>query len=61
MFRQFFLSFPQELEDAAKVDGCSPLRIYWQIFLPNAKPVLATAFIKSIVFDHEGNFGGCGR
>lgn len=45
MFRQFFLSFPKELEDAAEVDGCSPFRIYWQIFLPNAKPVLATAFI----------------
>jgi multiple sugar transport system permease protein len=46
MFRQFFLSFPKELEDAAEVDGCNPLRIYWQIFLPNAKPVLATAFIQ---------------
>lgn len=45
MFRQFFLSFPKELEDAAEVDGCNPFRIYWQIFLPNAKPVLATAFI----------------
>ncbi len=46
MFRQFFLSFPSELEDAAEVDGCNPLRIYWQLFLPNAKPVLATAFIQ---------------
>lgn len=46
MFRQFFLSFPTELEDAAEVDGCNPFRIYWQIFLPNAKPVLATAFIQ---------------
>jgi ABC-type glycerol-3-phosphate transport system permease component len=45
MFRQFFLSFPKELEDAAEVDGCNPFRIYWQIFLPNSKPVLATAFI----------------
>jgi ABC-type glycerol-3-phosphate transport system permease component len=45
MFRQFFVSFPSELEDAAEVDGCNPLRIYWQIFLPNAKPALATAFI----------------
>jgi len=45
MFRQFFLSFPKDLEDAAEVDGCNPLRIYWQIFLPNAKPALATAFI----------------
>lgn len=46
LFRQFFLSFPTELEDAAEVDGCNPFRIYWQIFLPNAKPVLATAFIQ---------------
>jgi ABC-type glycerol-3-phosphate transport system permease component len=45
MFRQFFLSFPTELEDAAEVDGCGPFRVYWQIFLPNSKPVLATAFI----------------
>lgn len=45
MFRQFFLSFPKELEDAAEVDGCNPFRIYWQIFLPNCKPALATAFI----------------
>ena len=45
MFRQFFLSFPKDLEDAAEVDGCNPFRIYWQIFMPNAKPVLATAFI----------------
>ena len=46
MFRQFFLSFPKELEDAAEVDGCNPFRLFWQIFLPNAKPVLATAFIQ---------------
>jgi multiple sugar transport system permease protein len=46
MFRQFFLTFPKELEDAAEVDGCNPFRIYWQIFLPNCKPALATAFIQ---------------
>jgi multiple sugar transport system permease protein len=40
-----FLSFPKDLEDAAEVDGCNPFRIYLQIFMPNAKPVLATAFI----------------
>jgi ABC-type glycerol-3-phosphate transport system permease component len=45
MFRQFFLGFPIELEEAAEVDGCSPFRIYAQIFLPNAKPVIATAMI----------------
>jgi len=45
MFRQFFYSFPKELEEAAEIDGCGPLRIFLQIFLPNAKPILATAFI----------------
>jgi multiple sugar transport system permease protein len=38
LFRQFFASFPVELEDAAAVDGCSPFRTFWQVFLPNAKP-----------------------
>ena len=42
MFRQFLLSFPHELEEAAEVDGAGPVRIFLQIFLPNAKPVLAT-------------------
>ena len=45
LIRQFFLTVPQELADAAKVDGCNPFRIYWQIFVPLAKPVLATLAI----------------
>jgi multiple sugar transport system permease protein len=42
LLRQFFLSIPHELEDAAKIDGCSYLRIYWNIMLPLSKPALAT-------------------
>jgi len=45
LFRQFFAAFPKELEDAAEIDGCSPFRTFRSIFLPNAKPVIATAFI----------------
>jgi multiple sugar transport system permease protein len=45
LFRQYFTTIPRELEDAAEVDGCGTLRIFWQIFLPNAKPVLAVSFI----------------
>lgn len=45
MFRQFFLGFPRELEDAAEIDGAGALRLFLQIFLPNAKPALATAMI----------------
>jgi len=42
LFRQFFLTFPRELEEAAEVDGANAFRVFWQIFLPNAKPVIAT-------------------
>jgi multiple sugar transport system permease protein len=42
LFRQYFLTLPSELEDAAKIDGCGFFRIYRQISLPLAKPVLAT-------------------
>lgn len=45
LFRQFFASFPKELEDAAEVDGASPLRIFMQVFLPNAGPALAASAI----------------
>jgi multiple sugar transport system permease protein len=50
LFRQFFTAIPKELEDAAEVDGAGPFRIFWQIFLPNAKPALATSFILNFVY-----------
>lgn len=42
LMRQFFLSFPKELEEAAKLDGCNPLQFYFRILLPNSKPILVT-------------------
>jgi multiple sugar transport system permease protein len=42
MLRQFFLTLPKDLEDAAKIDGCSYVRIFWHIILPLSKPALAT-------------------
>jgi len=45
LLRQFFLTLPRELEDAAKVDGCSHVRIYRQIVLPLTNPALATVSI----------------
>jgi multiple sugar transport system permease protein len=45
LFRQFFASFPRELDDAAEVDGAGPLRIFLQIYLPNAGPALAATAI----------------
>jgi multiple sugar transport system permease protein len=40
--RQFFLSLPQDLEEAARIDGASELRIYRQVIMPLAKPALLT-------------------
>jgi multiple sugar transport system permease protein len=42
LLRQFFMGIPDELEDAAKIDGCSYWRIYWNIIIPLSKPALAT-------------------
>lgn len=49
LFRQFFLTFPKELEEAAEVDGCNAFRIFAQIFLPNAKPVFAVVMFFSFL------------
>jgi multiple sugar transport system permease protein len=40
--RQFFLSIPKDLEDAARMDGASEFRIYWRVILPLAVPALLT-------------------
>jgi len=42
LFRQTFLGFPRELEEAAVVDGASRARFFWRILLPNARPVIIT-------------------
>ena len=42
LLRQFFMTIPRDLEDAARIDGCSLFGIFWKIILPLSKPVLAT-------------------
>jgi multiple sugar transport system permease protein len=48
LFRQYFLGFPRELEDASRVDGLGYWRTYWRIVVPNTKPVFAA--VGAIVF-----------
>ena len=45
MLRQFFLTIPKELDEAAAIDGCSTFRIYWNIILPLSKPALLTVIL----------------
>jgi multiple sugar transport system permease protein len=40
LLRQFFITIPKELSEAARIDGCSEFRIFWQIVLPLCKPAL---------------------
>jgi multiple sugar transport system permease protein len=49
LVRQFLKGVPGDLEDAARVDGCGFLRIYWHVMLPLVKPTLATIAIFSFV------------
>ncbi|MGD0110268.1 MAG: carbohydrate ABC transporter permease [Armatimonadota bacterium] len=42
LLRQFFMTLPRDLEDAARIDGCSEIGIYWRIILPLSAPALAT-------------------
>jgi multiple sugar transport system permease protein len=42
LLRHWFLGLPQELEDAARIDGCSPWQFFWRIALPTALPAIAT-------------------
>jgi multiple sugar transport system permease protein len=45
LLRQFFITIPDALSDAARIDGAGELRIWWQIVMPLAKPALATLAI----------------
>lgn len=48
--RQFYMGFPTELDDAARIDGCSNLRLYWSIIMPLAKPAIASAVIMDFLY-----------
>ncbi len=50
MLRQFFLGVPVELEDAARIDGCSRYGIFWRIILPLARPAMAALGIFTFVW-----------
>lgn len=45
LMRQYLITFPEELLDAARIDGAGELKIYWQVVLPNSTPAIATLAI----------------
>jgi multiple sugar transport system permease protein len=57
LLRQFFLSIPRDLDEAAKIDGASSFQIFWWIMLPLSKVALATVAIFSFI-EHWNEFIG---
>jgi multiple sugar transport system permease protein len=57
LLRQFFMQIPQELEDAARIDGASTFQIYWRIMLPQVAPALATIGIFAFLDSWNDLFG----
>ncbi len=49
LMRQYFLSFPREIEDAGLIDGCSPWGVFFRLVLPVSKPGIATVAIFSML------------
>jgi ABC-type glycerol-3-phosphate transport system permease component len=57
LFRQYFLGLPREIDEAAKLDGCGSWRIYWNIILPQSKPVLIVVAITSFLYSWRDLWG----
>jgi ABC-type glycerol-3-phosphate transport system permease component len=57
LLRQFILSLPYELDEAATIDGAGKLRILWSIIVPNSMPALATAAVFSFIAHWNEFFG----
>lgn len=56
IFRQFFKGLPKELEDAAYLDGCSPLKTFLVVMVPNAVSSFITVFLFAIVWYYNDTY-----
>jgi len=50
LFRQFFLTVPEELAEAARVDGAGPMRFFWDVLLPLSKTTIAALFVIQFIY-----------
>jgi multiple sugar transport system permease protein len=50
LLKQFFEAVPKELEEAAIIDGCNPVQIYWNVMMPLMKPALITLTILTALY-----------
>src|SRR5256885_15135128 len=57
MFRQFFAQIPEDLIEAARIDGASNWRVYWQLMMPLCGPVIAIVAIYTFLFSWNDFLG----
>jgi multiple sugar transport system permease protein len=57
LLRQYYMTIPHEMDEAARIDGASTWQVYWRVLLPQAKPALATVAIFSFMA-HWNDFLG---
>jgi multiple sugar transport system permease protein/raffinose/stachyose/melibiose transport system permease protein len=50
LLRAFFAQIPQELEEAARIDGCTDWSMFWRVMFPMALPAVATTFILNFIY-----------
>ena len=50
LYRQFFRGIPEDIYDSARIDGCSEFGVWWRIFMPMSRPVLAAVSIFAFSF-----------
>jgi sn-glycerol 3-phosphate transport system permease protein len=50
LFRQFFMTIPDELAEAARVDGASPMRFFWDVLIPLSKTTMAALFVIQFIY-----------
>jgi sn-glycerol 3-phosphate transport system permease protein len=50
LFRQFFMTIPDELAEAARIDGAGPLRFFWDVVMPLSKTTMAALFVIQFIY-----------
>lgn len=57
LLRQFFMTLPRELDEAAMIDGASPLRVLWSVIIPQSYPAIVAVSVFHIVYAWNDFFG----
>jgi ABC-type glycerol-3-phosphate transport system permease component len=57
LFRQFFIGLPREIDEAARIDGCGSFRIFWNMILPQSRPVIVVVAVFAFLASWRDTLG----